>query len=347
MNSDRSALVQLPADNLFGVEHLLRYFAYRREFSGRCDAAGEPIFEAAAVRPHPEQRFEGLWVPHPPMKGVVLDTGLLSLAFYCPAILRHPLDPLHPPRLRIEAVQGRGGPSPEITWRIFQYPRPHGNNAHTLDPPLDLAPSNTGSCWVTPAEARDFLADEQHWVRRQRQELLPRPGQDLSPANLRQAACLDLLGSEYFRVVSNQWNLEDMLRVVDTGVPDPDVIVVSPTSRAEIIAALERHAPRLAEMAALSHYPKLQPALLERADGIAARYAALTRRLDRLERLQHKLNLGPQRPGTSAESFQPAAITSAVVNVPTLPPPPQPSVPETIASHQKSSSNTKRTQVRV
>ena len=321
MNTTQVELTTLPADNLFGTEGVLTYTTYRRWFSGQFDAAGEPVFEdtwfrktAPIVQRHEGQKFEGFWEPHNSLPFVVLDTGHLRLAFHCPAILRHPMSPLDPPRLRVEAVKVPDqNHAPSTAWRIFQYPTPKSEQPRWLSPGLDspiaLAPSNTGSRRLPLTEALACVAEEQKWLAEQRKELLPHPGVQLSPAMAREAACLDVLGSEYFRVTMAKQLWEKMLRAIDSGQPDPDFIIVQPVTRDEVVAAIERQAPDVARMAELSRHPKLQQIINDRTDWLLVRDQALQRRLGQLERLHATLNSQVAKVGHPPD--QPALGVSA------------------------------------
>ena len=314
MNQSPIEWATLASDSLCGTDGVLRYITQRRVFAGRFDAGGEPIFEQQWIRlcepvarPYAGQQFEGLWMPDTPRRFVVLETNHLRLAFDCPAIEQHPRAKDDSLWLSIQAVEGQyRNQAPGAVWKVCSIQRVDPSVAGgPLAGPASIpamAFPDAGSLRVPLAQAIAYVAEEKSWLAKQRHGLLPWPEMNLSPATAREAACLEVLGVEYFRMRTEQMLFEDILRCIDSGRPNPQRTVVSPMSRAEVVDTLGKRAPLFAQMVALSRHPKLQPAIQHQTEWILSKGRALQSRLARLVQLHAKLLVQATKARQAVES---------------------------------------------
>ena len=216
MNPPEPEFVELKPDSLFGTDGYVIYPDYCTEFSGRFDAAGQPVFVQGIIsrqmpyaRPHRGQCFQCAWLPPDrPGEVIVRTTSDLRLVLSCPDLrIKRASLPAEDglPSLTVEAqpfLDERR--EKKIRWEIYQrfFDDDYGvSDMRLLTPELE-APcvpdlSEDSGRRVKLATAIDYVAEEMRWLKAQRDDIRPDPDFRLTwDAALFQAS-REVLGEKY------------------------------------------------------------------------------------------------------------------------------------------------------
>ncbi|PWU19866.1 MAG: hypothetical protein C5B50_05400 [Verrucomicrobia bacterium] len=334
--NEKPEFIGLEPDNLISTNGYLSYTEYRKEFSGRYDSSGDPLFEWGQIRPMTPiapptvgQYFEGLWVLAKEDRFVVIDTPWLRLALPINTSLRQDLPDVQsfkPTGLLAEAVavaDEKLGLS--TAWRIYE--QQDDETLRCLTPQLvAVCAEDCEGCETVRQlpldKALDSLTHEINHLNAQRRAANPNSEPELPAERAIEVARFEILGAAFREALMGRAGVLGMVKalggnayrhcyVAPSGAPGE-----RPSGPKEWNETLER-------MQRAVKHPLIYEAIAEKAQWLMEKDHNLAYRLKQLGQqragIAEKLSLGNQSMETAVHvPTQKPSETSSILgeNVP-------------------------------